>query len=155
MGMAAAPPHTPMPAATTPAAVSVTSSSYEDDDGAASSWSLSSPRHRLLHDEAQRAGRRHAPVGAPHRRPDVPLRRGRPRRAPATWSPPSGRCAPRRRAPPPTCARPFVAKLTFREMCVVLREQRVAPGAGLLCLDEASGELTTRASIETHGNFIN
>ncbi|TVU13048.1 hypothetical protein EJB05_46723, partial [Eragrostis curvula] len=143
MGMAPAPPHTPMPAATTPAAVSITcSSSYEDDDGAASSWSLSSPRRqpyrRLLHDEAQRLrrARRSQGPGA-----DTPrwVRRTNDQMARYVEDDRAGHVHGRHvvaavRAVRATASRPaadmrqamasFVAKLTFREMCVVLREQR-------------------------------
>nr|TKW19270.1 hypothetical protein SEVIR_4G009600v2 [Setaria viridis] len=85
---------------------------------------VSEAEHGLGEEKLKRhatPGRRHAAVGAPHRGPDGPVRRGRPR-----W--PRLR-PPRRRAPPQTCAwglamASFVTKLTFREMCVVLREQR-------------------------------
>jgi hypothetical protein len=139
MAVAAAPPHAPMSGAVTCAAVSISCSySYEDDDGATSSWSLSSPHRRLLHDEAQRLrrARRSQGPGA-----DTPrwVRRTTDQMARYVDDDRAGHVHGRHvvaavRAVRATASRPsvdmrqvmasFVAKLTFREMCVVLREQR-------------------------------
>ncbi|GJN29886.1 hypothetical protein PR202_gb18148 [Eleusine coracana subsp. coracana] len=137
-----------MAAAATSAAVPITcsSSSFEDDDGSAtSSWSLSSPRHRpyrrLLHDEAQRLrrARRSQGPGA-----DTPrwVRRTADQMYRYVDDDRAGHVYGRHvvaavRAVRATASRPtaddddvrrvmasFVTKLTFREMCVVLREQR-------------------------------
>lgn len=153
VAMAAAPHgHTPVgAAAATSAAVSIACSSsaascYEDDDdygGASSSWSLSSPRRgqpyrRLLRDEAQRLrrARRGQGPGA-----DTPrwVRRTTDQMARYVEDDRAGHVYGRHvvaavRAVRATASRPsadmrqamasFVTRLTFREMCVVLREQR-------------------------------
>ncbi|CAL5036318.1 unnamed protein product [Urochloa decumbens] len=140
MAMATAPPHAPMVAS---AAVSITCSSYEDDDSTTtSSWSLSSPSRRpyrrLLHEEAQRLrrARRSQGPGA-----DTPrwVRRTTNQMARYVEEDRAGHVYGRHvvaavRAVRATASRPsadmrqamasFVTKLTFREMCVVLREQR-------------------------------
>ncbi|CAL5050438.1 unnamed protein product [Urochloa decumbens] len=140
MATATAPPHAPMAAS---AAVSITCSSYEDDDRAtSSSWSLSSPSRRpyrrLLHEEAQRLrrARRSQGPGA-----DTPrwVRRTTDQMARYVEDDRAGHVYGRHvvaavRAVRATASRPsadmrqamasFVTKLTFREMCVVLREQR-------------------------------
>ncbi|XP_025813876.1 pentatricopeptide repeat-containing protein At5g27270 isoform X2 [Panicum hallii] len=142
----AAPPHAPMAAAAASANVSITcsssSSSYEDDECATSSWSLSSPHRRpyrrLLHDEAQRLrrARRSQGPGA-----DTPrwVRRTTDQMSRYVEDDRAGHVYGRHvvaavRAVRATASRPsadmhlamasFVTKLTFREMCVVLREQR-------------------------------
>jgi len=152
--MAAAPPHGHTPvgaAAATSAAVSIACSSSaascnEDDDdygGASSSWSLSSPRRgqpyrRLLRDEAQRLrrARRGQGPGA-----DTPrwVRRTTDQMARYVEDDRAGHVYGRHvvaavRTVRATASRPsadmrqamasFVTRLTFREMCVVLREQR-------------------------------
>lgn len=152
MAMAAAPPHghhTPVwGAAATSAAVSMpccsSASCYDDKDGgASSSWSLSSPRRRqpyrrLLSDEAQRLrrARRSQGPGA-----DTPrwVRRTTDQMARYIEDDRAGHVYGRHvvaavRAVRATASRPsadmrqamasFVTRLTFREMCVVLREQR-------------------------------
>ncbi|CAN6215399.1 unnamed protein product [Urochloa humidicola] len=140
MAMAATPPHAPMAASAT---VSITCcSSYEQDDSATSSWSLSSPSRRpyrrLLHEEAQRLrrARRSQGPGA-----DTPrwVRRTTDQMARYVEDDRAGHVYGRHvvaavRAVRATASRPsadmrqamasFVTKLTFREMCVVLREQR-------------------------------
>ncbi|CAN6166312.1 unnamed protein product [Urochloa humidicola] len=140
MAMATAPPHAPMAAS---AAVSITCcSSYEQDDSATTSWSLSSPSRRpyrrLLHEEAQRLrrARRSQGPGA-----DTPrwVRRTTDQMARYVEDDRAGHVYGRHvvaavRAVRATASRPsadmrqamasFVTKLTFREMCVVLREQR-------------------------------
>jgi hypothetical protein len=140
MAVAAAPPHAPMAAAVTSSAVSISCSSYsyEDDDGATSSWSLSSPHRRLLHDEAQRLRRARRSQGP---RADTPrwVRRTTDQMARYVDDDRAGHVHGRHvvaavRAVRATASRPsvdmrqvmasFVTKLTFREMCVVLREQR-------------------------------
>ncbi|KAK8454642.1 hypothetical protein SEVIR_4G009400v4 [Setaria viridis] len=133
------------PMAAAAANVSITcccSSSYEDDDSATSSWSLSSqrrrPYRRLLHEEAQRLrrARRSQGPGA-----DTPrwVRRTADQMARYVEDDRAGHVYGRHvvaavRAVRATASRPsadmrlamasFVTKLTFREMCVVLREQR-------------------------------
>lgn len=143
MAMAAAAPLAPMAAAAASTNVSIAcSSSYEDDDSATSSWSLSSPRRRpyrrLLHEEAQRLRRvrRSQGPGA-----DTPrwVRRTTDQMARYVEDDRAGHVYGRHvvaavRAVRATASRPsadmrlamasFVTKLTFREMCVVLREQR-------------------------------
>ncbi|WVZ82897.1 hypothetical protein U9M48_030104 [Paspalum notatum var. saurae] len=147
--MAAAPPHTPMASAATSSVAAVpiacSSSSYQQDDddgGASSSWSLSSPRRRpyrrLLHDEAQRL-RRARRIQGPGA--DTPrwVRRTTDQMARYVEDDRAGHVYGRHvvaavRAVRATASRPsadmrqamasFVTKLTFREMCVVLREQR-------------------------------
>uniref|UniRef100_A0A804R1T0 PROP1-like PPR domain-containing protein n=2 Tax=Zea mays TaxID=4577 RepID=A0A804R1T0_MAIZE len=149
--MAAAPHshHTPVgAAAATSAAVSMpccsSASCYDDKDGdPSSSWSLSSPRRRqpyrrLLRDEAQRLrrARRSQGPGA-----DTPrwVRRTTDQMARYIEDDRAGHVYGRHvvaavRAVRATASRPsadmrqamasFVTRLTFREMCVVLREQR-------------------------------
>ena len=150
--MAVAPPHghTPVGAvAATSAAVSIACSSSaascnEDNDdygGASSSWSLSSPRRgqpyrRLVRDEAQRL--RRVRPGA-----DTPrwVRRTTDQMARYVEDDRAGHVYGRHvvaavRAVRATASRPsadmrqamasFVTRLTFREMCVVLREQRLS-----------------------------
>lgn len=118
------------------------SSSYEDDDSTTSAWLLSSsprrPYRRLLHDEAQRLrrARRSQGPGA-----DTPrwVRRTTDQMARYVEDDRAGHVYGRHvvaavRAVRATASRPsvdmrltmasFVTKLTFREMCVVLREQR-------------------------------
>lgn len=128
----------------TSAAVPITcsSTSYEDDDGATSSWSLSSPRHRpyrrLLHDEAQRLRRARRSQGPGAETPRW-VRRTTDQMARYVEDDRAGHVYGRHvvaavRAVRATASRPsvdmrqvmasFVTKLTFREMCVVLREQR-------------------------------
>jgi len=144
MAMAAAAPHAPMAAAAASANVPITcsSSSYEDDEGATSSWSLSSPHRRpyrrLLHDEAERLrrARRSQGPGA-----DTPrwVRRTTDQMSRYVEDDRAGHVYGRHvvaavRAVRATASRPsadmrqamasFITKLTFREMCVVLREQR-------------------------------
>nr|CAB3469239.1 unnamed protein product [Digitaria exilis] len=147
MAMAAPAPLAPMAAAAASASVSIAcssspSSSCEDEDSATSSWSLSSPRHRpyrrVLHEEAQRLrrARRSQGPGA-----DTPrwVRRTTDQMARYVEDDRAGHVYGRHvvaavRAVRATASRPsadmrlamssFVTKLTFREMCVVLREQR-------------------------------
>ncbi|KAK1598127.1 hypothetical protein QYE76_018689 [Lolium multiflorum] len=136
------------------AAVSVTCSSreYEEDDGGAVSWSLSSgtrsssssrgrrlpPYRRLLHDEARRLRGERRGQGAGAETPRW-VRRTEGQMARYIEDDRAGHVHGRHvvaavRAARATASRPpgsmreamasFVTKLTFREMCVVLREQR-------------------------------
>ncbi|KAM0907425.1 hypothetical protein ACQ4PT_016132 [Festuca glaucescens] len=143
-------PHTPLAARS--AAVSVTCSSreYEEDDDHAVSWSLSSgtrssprgrrlpPYRRLLHDEARRLRGERRGQGAGAETPRW-VRRTEGQMARYIEDDRAGHVHGRHvvaavRAARATASRPpgsmreamasFVSKLTFREMCVVLREQR-------------------------------
>uniref|UniRef100_A0ACD5XWL2 Uncharacterized protein n=1 Tax=Avena sativa TaxID=4498 RepID=A0ACD5XWL2_AVESA len=149
MAMASA-PHTPLAAA----AISVTCSSREEDEeyGGAAPWSLSSgapspsssrgrrpqPYRRLLHDEARRLRLQRRGQGAGAETPRW-VRRTEGQMARYVEDDRAGHVHGRHvvaavRAARATASRPpgsmreamasFVSKLTFREMCVVLREQR-------------------------------
>ncbi|CAM0912411.1 unnamed protein product [Alopecurus aequalis] len=140
--------HTLLAAPTT--ATSITCSSREDDDedAAAAAWSLSSgtpsrgrrppPYRRLLHDEARRLHSERRGQGAGAETPRW-VRRTEGQMARYIEDDRAGHVHGRHvvaavRAARATASRPpgsmreamasFVSKLTFREMCVVLREQR-------------------------------
>ncbi|KAG8094101.1 hypothetical protein GUJ93_ZPchr0012g20826 [Zizania palustris] len=151
MAMACATLHAPMAAAITAAAASASITCYSYEDDGTGSWSLSSgtsssssssprrqPYRRLLHDEAQRLRRERRSQGSGahtprwvRRTPDQMARYVEDDRAGHTY----GRhvlaavravraTASRASADMRQAMASFVAKLTFREMCFVLGQQR-------------------------------